>query len=65
MGGWKTSGLGHRHGAGGIRKYCRQQAVLVSKIHLKKDLIMYPYQSKRTELLKRTFRFLWGRGKRD
>src|SRR3954470_1331940 len=28
MGGWKASGLGSRHGAGGIRKYCRQQSLL-------------------------------------
>ena len=27
MGGWKASGLGTRHGEGGIRKYCRQHQV--------------------------------------
>ena len=31
MGGWKSSGLGARHGAGGIRKYCRQQSLLVTR----------------------------------
>ena len=31
MGGWKASGLGSRHGAGGIRKYCRQQSLLVTR----------------------------------
>ena len=30
MGGWKASGLGSRHGADGIRKYCRRQSVLVA-----------------------------------
>ena len=30
MGGWKASGLGSRHGAGGIRKYTRQQSILVT-----------------------------------
>ena len=30
MGGAKASGLGSRHGAGGIRKYCSQQAILVT-----------------------------------
>ena len=32
MGGWKASGLGSRHGAGGIRKYCAQQAILVTRL---------------------------------
>src|SRR4051812_31031843 len=44
MGGWKGSGLGHRHGPGGIRKYCRQQSLLVTRYApLKKDLHMLPY----------------------
>src|SRR5207248_2463273 len=30
MGGWKASGLGSRHGAGGIRKYCKIQSLLVT-----------------------------------
>ena len=28
MGGWKTSGVGSRHGADGIRKYTKQQSLL-------------------------------------
>ena len=43
MGGWKTSGLGSRHGAGGIRKYARQQAIVVNQYPLKKDLYMFPH----------------------
>ena len=31
MGGWKTSGLGTRHGAGGIRKYTKTQSLLVTR----------------------------------
>ena len=31
MGGAKASGLGSRHGAGGIRKYCSQQAIVVTQ----------------------------------
>jgi len=30
MGGWKQSGLGSRHGADGIRKYCSRQSILVT-----------------------------------
>jgi acyl-CoA reductase-like NAD-dependent aldehyde dehydrogenase len=65
MGGWKASGLGHRHGAGGIRKYCAQQALLVSRLNMKRDLHMFPYTSKNTMRLLKAFRLLWGRGKRD
>ena len=31
MGGWKESGLGSRHGADGIRKYTKKQAILVTR----------------------------------
>jgi acyl-CoA reductase-like NAD-dependent aldehyde dehydrogenase len=65
MGGWKASGLGHRHGAGGIRKYCAQQALLVSRFNMKRDLHMFPYTKKNTDRLLKFFRVLWGRGKRD
>jgi acyl-CoA reductase-like NAD-dependent aldehyde dehydrogenase len=65
MGGWKASGLGSRHGAGGIRKYARQQALLISRLHPKRDLHMFPYTEKNTKRLLKLFRLLWGRGKRD
>jgi acyl-CoA reductase-like NAD-dependent aldehyde dehydrogenase len=64
MGGAKASGLGTRHGAGGIRKYCQQQAVLVTPFALKKDPHMYPYNAKMTGRLSKLFRFLYGRGDR-
>ena len=44
MGGWKTSGLGTRHGSGGIRKYTKQQTLLVTRLALKKDLAHVPLQ---------------------
>jgi acyl-CoA reductase-like NAD-dependent aldehyde dehydrogenase len=65
MGGAKASGLGSRHGAGGIRKYCQQQAILVSRLHPKRDLHHFPYSAKTTQRLMKLFRVLWGRGKRD
>ena len=64
MGGAKASGLGSRHGAGGIRKYCQQQAILVSRFNMKKDLHMYPYSAKMTARLAKLVKFLYGRGKR-
>jgi acyl-CoA reductase-like NAD-dependent aldehyde dehydrogenase len=65
MGGWKDSGLGQRHGAPGIRKYCRSQALLVTRLAPKKDVHMFPYKAGTTRLLMKGVRLLYGRGKRD
>src|SRR4051794_15863056 len=66
MGGWKTSGLGYRHGRGGIRKYARQQSLLVTRwAPMKKDLHMLPYKAGTTKLIGRVTRLMYGRGKRD
>src|SRR3954451_8011359 len=65
-GGWKTSGLGYRHGPGGIRKYCRQQSLLVTRYApMKKDLHMLPYKAGTTKLIGRLLRGLYGRGRGD
>ncbi len=65
MGGWKASGLGSRHGAYGIRKYTKQQTLLVTRFAPKKDPHMFPYTAGRTRLLTRLTKLLYGRGKRD
>ena len=65
MGGWKSSGLGSRHGAGGIRKYTKQQTILVTRWGPKRDMHMLPYKARTTKLLGRGIRLLYGRGKRD
>ena len=67
MGGWKTSGLGYRHGPGGIRKFCRQQSLLVTRFApMKKDLHMLGYTASTTKLHRRALTTLmYGRGKRD
>jgi acyl-CoA reductase-like NAD-dependent aldehyde dehydrogenase len=64
MGGWKASGLGSRHGAGGIRKYTKTQSLLVTRRALKREPFMFPYKASRTMLLRRLFGLLYGRGKR-
>ncbi len=65
MGGAKASGLGSRHGAGGIRKYCSQQAIVVtSRFAMKREPHMYPYKARTSKLLARFFKLLYGRGKR-
>src|SRR5437764_8054515 len=66
MGGAKSSGLGSRHGAGGIRKYCSQQAIVVTpKLAMKKEVFMYPYKARTSKMLAGFFKFMYGRGRRD
>jgi acyl-CoA reductase-like NAD-dependent aldehyde dehydrogenase len=66
MGGWKTSGLGYRHGPGGIQKFCRQQSLLITRFApMKKDLHMMGYSPRMTKLLGRITKLMYGRGKRD
>jgi acyl-CoA reductase-like NAD-dependent aldehyde dehydrogenase len=64
MGGWKSSGLGTRHGAGGIRKYTKTQSLLVTRLAPKRDLHMFPYTRLRTRTLQRLLRLLYGRTRR-
>ena len=64
MCGWKAYGLGTRHCAGGIRKYCAQQTILTTRLALKKDIHMFPYRARTTRLLAAATRLLYGRGKR-
>ncbi|MGI8726642.1 MAG: aldehyde dehydrogenase family protein [Solirubrobacterales bacterium] len=55
MGGWKSSGLGSRHGAGGIRKYTRQQSLLITPGYAApREAHMYPYNAEVTETLGET-----------
>jgi acyl-CoA reductase-like NAD-dependent aldehyde dehydrogenase len=65
MGGWKSSGLGTRHGANGIRKYARVQSLLITRLAPKRDLHMFPYSRLRTRALQGLLRLLYGRGRRD
>jgi acyl-CoA reductase-like NAD-dependent aldehyde dehydrogenase len=65
MGGWKTSGLGTRHGAAGIRKYTKVQSLLITRRALKREPFMFPYRAGRTKLLRSFFKLFYGRGSRD
>jgi acyl-CoA reductase-like NAD-dependent aldehyde dehydrogenase len=61
MGGWKTSGIGSRHGAGGIRKYCRTQTILGTGPQLKRDVHHFPYSPRVSKLLAGFVGRLYGR----
>jgi acyl-CoA reductase-like NAD-dependent aldehyde dehydrogenase len=65
MGGAKASGLGSRHGAGGIRKYCESQSLVVTKLAFKREIHMFPYKASTTRLIQRFFKLMYGRGRRD
>jgi acyl-CoA reductase-like NAD-dependent aldehyde dehydrogenase len=64
MGGWKSSGIGVRHGVQGIRKYTRPQTIVLTRFAMKKDPYFFPYAKVRSELLLKLLRFLYGRGRR-
>lgn len=65
MGGWKSSGIGVRHGPQGIRKYTHPQTIVFTRFALKKDIYMFPYSKLRSDLLLRFLKLVYGRGKRD
>jgi acyl-CoA reductase-like NAD-dependent aldehyde dehydrogenase len=65
MGGWKSSGIGVRHGPEGIRKYTRRQTIVLTRFAPKKDLYMFPYSRLRSVLLLNILKLLYGRGGRD
>jgi hypothetical protein len=61
MGGWKSSGLGVRHGPTGIRKYCRTQSILFAPTPFapKRDIHMFPYKPWRSKALARLVKTLY------
>lgn len=59
MVGWKDSGIGSRSGgADGIRKYCRQKAIVADRVAMKKELLWYPYSRKKGSLVENVVRML-------
>ena len=66
MGGWKDSGIGWRHGPGGIRKYCRTESIIAPRLpQAKSEPLWYPYTPRRRKMLNRLYRFFNARGLRD
>ena len=52
-GGEKASGLGRRHGPGGIRKYAISQSVAEDRLGLNTEINWYPYSARRFGPLER------------
>ena len=53
MGGIKESGLGARHGAQGLRKFCRQQTVVIDRFGSKSEINWYPTSTRKAALFRR------------
>jgi acyl-CoA reductase-like NAD-dependent aldehyde dehydrogenase len=62
IGGAKESGLGARHGATGIQKYCQRQNVVVTRFGLSRELYYFPYSKGTAKLFDLALVALFGRG---
>jgi acyl-CoA reductase-like NAD-dependent aldehyde dehydrogenase len=66
MGGWKRSGIGYRHGAVGIRKFCRSESITVPRMRQpKRELTWFPYTPRQRSMVRRLYRLLNARGLRN
>ncbi len=61
MGGWKESGIGYRHGEPGIKKYCRSESLVITRLGGKRELSWYPYTRARRSLFNRITQAFNGR----
>jgi acyl-CoA reductase-like NAD-dependent aldehyde dehydrogenase len=61
MGGWKESGIGYRHGAQGIRKFCRTESLVITRFAGKREPTWYPYTRGRRGLISRMTKLINGR----
>jgi acyl-CoA reductase-like NAD-dependent aldehyde dehydrogenase len=61
MGGWKESGIGYRHGAAGIRKFCRTESLVITRFAGKREPTWYPYTRSRRGLVGSIARAVYAR----
>ncbi len=62
MGGIKQSGFGRRHGAEGIRKYCRQKTVVLDRLGLKREFSWFPASRRKTASFRGALNFFYRSG---
>jgi betaine-aldehyde dehydrogenase len=66
MAGWKQSGIGGRWGPDGIRKFCRTESLVVTRLALgKSEPMWFPYSRAKGRLLGALSRFFSARGARE
>jgi acyl-CoA reductase-like NAD-dependent aldehyde dehydrogenase len=61
MGGANESGLGVRHSAKGIQKYCQTQTIMVTRFVMRHELTMFPNTIPRGKLLEQLMVLMWGK----
>jgi len=61
FGGANESGLGARHGAPGIRKYCATQTLLITRFGTKREPTMFPNKAGTAKLFERLLVLMYGR----
>jgi len=61
MGGWKESGIGYRHGAPGIKKFCRTESLVITRFAGKREPTWYPYTRGRRGLIARMSQLIYAR----
>jgi acyl-CoA reductase-like NAD-dependent aldehyde dehydrogenase len=64
FGGRKESGVGGRHGAGGIRKFCEAQTLCIHRAPLKRELFHFPNSRLRSKILDLFVQTYYRRGRR-
>jgi len=66
MGGWKSSGIGFRHGAYGIRKFVRSESITQPRMRpLASELQWFPYGNRKRSIIRNMYRFFNSRGLRN
>jgi acyl-CoA reductase-like NAD-dependent aldehyde dehydrogenase len=61
FGGTNESGLGARHGAPGIRKYCETQTLLITRFGAKREPTMFPNKAGTAKVFERLMVLMYGR----
>jgi acyl-CoA reductase-like NAD-dependent aldehyde dehydrogenase len=64
IGGVKQSGVGARHGAVGIQKYCHRQNLVVPRFSTNRELYYFPYSKRMAKVFDLMLVALYGRGSR-
>ena len=66
MGGWKSSGIGFRHGAHGIRALLPHRGDHCPRLpQAKSEPLWFPYSARKRGVVRRLYRFLNARGLRN
>jgi len=61
FGGVGESGIGVRHSAKGIQKYCKTQSILVTRMGTKREPHMFPYSPRMSKVMEKAVVLMYGR----